>query len=195
MNDRKRKKTGLLFGSFNPVHTGHLIIASHFLQHTDLKEVWFVLSPQNPFKTEEDLLQDSKRLELLHLAVDDNVRFRICDIELSMDKPSFTIHTIKKLQKEYPDRDFVLLIGSDNLNEFDRWKNHEEILSTVKIYVYPRKGKVSSRFSSHPSIKMVDAPRIDISSTQIRKDFQLGREPRYLLPDKVLQKIKDKKHY
>lgn len=195
MNDRKRKKTGLLFGSFNPVHTGHLIIASHFLQHTDLEEVWFVLSPQNPFKTEENLLEDSKRLELLHLAVDDNMQFKVCDIELSMEKPSFTIHTIKKLLKEYPDREFVLLIGSDNLNEFDRWKNHEEILSTVNIYVYPRRSGVLPHFTSHPSVKMVDAPRIEISSTQIRTDFQHGREPRYLIPEKVLKKIKERKYY
>ncbi len=195
MNDRKRKKTGLLFGSFNPVHTGHLIIASHFLQHTDLKEVWFVLSPQNPFKTEERLLAESKRLELLHLAIDDNMQFRVCDIELSMEKPSFTIHTIKKLHTEYPDREFVLLIGSDNLNDFGRWKNPEEILSILKVYVYPRKSDVSSHLTSHPSIKIVDAPRIDISSTQIRKDFQVGLEPRYLLPDKVLKKIKGRKYY
>ncbi len=195
MSDQKREKTGLLFGSFNPVHTGHLIIASYFVQHTDLGKIWFVLSPQNPFKTGEKLLEDSKRLELLHLAVNDNANFHICDIEFSMKKPSYTVNTINKLQQQYPEREFVLLIGTDNLNELDRWKNYEEILSMVVVYVYPRRDKASSKLLTHPSVKLVDAPLIEISSTQIREDIRAGRQPRYLLPDSVLKEITDKRYY
>ncbi len=195
MSDQKKNITGLLFGSFNPVHTGHLIIANYFIQHTDIDDVWFVLSPQNPFKTGEKLLEDNKRLELLHLAVSDNAHFQVCDIELSMEKPSFTIHTIKKLRTQHPEQSFVLLIGSDNLDEFEKWKDYKEILSMVMIYVYPRRDEASSKLLAHPSIKLVDAPRIDISSTQIREDIGSGRQPRYLLPDSVLKEITDKRYY
>ncbi len=195
MSDQKRNKTGLLFGSFNPVHTGHLIIASHFVQHTDLDEIWFVLSPQNPFKTDKKMLEDNKRMELLRLAISDNPNFHICDVEFSMKKPSYTVHTLKKLQLQHPEREFVLLIGTDNLNEFDQWKNYQEILSMVMIYVYPRRDDASSHLVSHKAIKLVDAPLIEISSTQIREEFKLGRKPRYLVPDKVFKTITDKHYY
>ncbi len=195
MSDQKRNKTGLLFGSFNPVHTGHLIIASHFVQHTDLDEIWFVLSPQNPFKTDKKMLEDNKRMELLRLAISDNPNFHICDVEFSMEKPSYTVHTLKKLQLQHPEREFVLLIGTDNLNEFDQWKNYQEILSMVMIYVYPRRDDASSHLVSHKAIKLVDAPLIEISSTQIREEFKLGRKPRYLVPDKVFKTITDKHYY
>ncbi|MDR4987702.1 MAG: nicotinate (nicotinamide) nucleotide adenylyltransferase [Bacteroidales bacterium] len=187
--------TGLLFGSFNPVHNGHLIIANHLLQHTDIRNVWFVLSPQNPFKTGEKMLSDERRLELLKLAVSDNKNFHACDIELTMPVPSYTVHTLKKLQGLYPSQRFVLMIGSDNLAAFDRWKDYEELLSLAEIYVYPRLEANDSPFLSHPSVTLVDAPRIDISSTQIREDLRAGREPRYLLPDKVLQKIIENNYY
>ncbi len=188
-------RTGLFFGSFNPVHTGHLIIANHFVQYTDIESIWFVLSPQNPFKTGEEMLGNEERLELLHLAVDDNEAFRVCDIELTMETPSYSIHTIKKLQHEHPGHSFVLLIGSDNLDEFDRWKDYREILERVKVYVYPRGAGSNSTFLSHPSVKFIDAPRIDISSTTIRKAISMGHDVRYLVPDKVLQSIRKKGYY
>ncbi len=185
-------KTGLFFGSFNPVHTGHLIIANHFVQYTDIESIWFVLSPLNPFKTGEKMLGNDERLELLHMALYDNEAFRVCDIELTMETPSYSIHTIKKLQHEHPVHSFVLLIGSDNLDEFDRWKDYLEILERVNVYVYPRGTGSNSPFLSHPSVKYIDAPRIDISSTAIRKAIHSGRDVRYLVPDKVLQRIREK---
>ena len=190
-----KPKTGLLFGSFNPVHTGHLIIAQHVVQHTEVCDVWFVLSPQNPFKTGEGMLSDKERLELLHLAVEDNPAFRACDIELTMKKPSYTIHTLKKLKALYPERDFILLIGSDNLDAFDLWKNYQEILSLLTIYVYPRSDKPVSPFFDLPDVKLIEAPRIEISSSGIRKELAEDRNPRYLLPDKVLEHIQEKKYY
>ncbi|MFP4064968.1 MAG: nicotinate (nicotinamide) nucleotide adenylyltransferase [Bacteroidales bacterium] len=187
--------TGLLFGSFNPVHTGHLIIAQHFVQHTEVGEVWFVLSPQNPFKTEEEMLSEEGRMELLRLAVEDNPSFRICDIELFMEKPSYTIHTIKRLKTLHPERAFVLLIGSDNLEAFDQWKNYEEILSLLTVFVYPRSDDQASPFSTRPNVRPIDAPRLEISSTGIRQDLAKSKDPRYLLPEKVRKCILEKGYY
>ncbi len=195
MNDHAQKTIGLLFGSFNPVHTGHLIIANHFVQNTDIESVWFVLSPQNPFKTSKEMLAQEKRLELLELALADNEDFKACDIELKMGTPSYTIHTIKKLHATFPDRRFILIIGSDNLDDFDKWKDYEALLSLVSIYVYPRPGHSDSPFLSLPSVKLIDAPRIDISSTQIRETISAGHKPHYVLPDKVLERIYQKKYY
>ncbi len=195
MTNQPQKTIGLLFGSFNPVHTGHLIIADHFVQHTDIESIWFVLSPQNPFKTNEEMLDQEIRLELLGLAIEGNKNFEACDVELKMGRPSYTIHTVKKLQATFPDHRFILIIGSDNLDDFDKWKDYEELLSLVSIYVYPRPGHSDSPFLSHPSVSLVDAPRIDISSTQIRKAFSEGKLPRYLLPEKVLQRIIKNKYF
>lgn len=195
MNQADKTITGLLFGSFNPVHTGHLIIAGYFVQHTDIESVWFVLSPQNPFKTNEKMLEGSKRLELLNAAIGDNPAFFSCDIELGMATPSYTVNTIRKLQENHPDRQFVLMIGSDNLEDFDQWKDHETILDLVKIYVYPRSAQCNSRFLSHRKVKMFRAPLLEISSTMIREILAQGREPRYLLPDAPLKIIRDKGYY
>ncbi len=195
MNNRAQNTIGLFFGSFNPVHTGHLIIANHFVQHTEIENIWFILSPQNPFKTNDEMLDHEKRLELLDLALEGNENFEVCDVELKMGRPSYTIHTVKKLQVTFPDHRFILIIGSDNLDDFDKWKDFEELLSLVSIYVYPRPGHSESPFLSHPSVSLVDAPRIDISSTQIRKAFIEGKLPRYLLPEKVLKRIFENRYY
>ncbi len=195
MNHPDQKVTGLLFGSFNPVHTGHLIIANHFVQYTRIEEVWFVLSPQNPFKTDQRMLGEKQRLELLELAIEENPAFIACDIELKMKTPSYSIHTIKTLQQKHPGRQFVLLIGSDNLEAFDRWKDHEEILALVKVYVYPRSEQPASRILSHPNVSLVHAPLLEISSAKIREALTQGKCPRYLLPDKVLRRIEARKHF
>jgi len=195
MNDQPKKTIGLLFGSFNPVHTGHLVIANHFVQYTDIEYIWFVLSPQNPFKTNEEILHQEKRLGLLELALEGNEYFEACDIELKMGRPSYTVHTIKKLQATFPGHKFILIIGSDNLDDFDKWKDYEELLSLVNIYVYPRPGHSDSPFLSHPAVKLVEAPRMDISSTQIRKALSEGKLPRYLLPERVLQRILENRYY
>jgi nicotinate-nucleotide adenylyltransferase len=141
------------------------------------------------------MLDQDQRLELLKLALEGNEHFKTCDIELKMGTPSYTIHTIKKLQAAFPDHRFILIIGSDNLDDFDKWKDYEELLSLVTIYVYPRPGYSDSPFLSHPAVKLVDAPRIDISSTQIRKAISDGKSPRYLLPDQVLQRITKNRYF
>lgn len=187
--------TGLFFGSFNPVHTGHLIIADYFVQNTDIEKVWFVLSPQNPFKTGEVLLEEKSRMELLKLAICDNENFYACGVELEMERPSYSVDTIKKLKNDHPDHQFVLLIGSDNLVAFDRWKSYEKILEMIKIYVYPRRTGSESVFLSNPAVSLVNAPRIDISSTQIRDTLKIGKLPRYLLPDIVLKRISENNYY
>ncbi len=195
MNQAAKTITGLLFGSFNPAHNGHLIIASHFIQNTEIEEVWFVLSPQNPFKTDEKILDGEKRLELLNAAIEENPAFASCDIEFGMETPSYSINTIKKLRDQYPDRQFILIIGSDNLDSFNQWKEYEQILDLVNVYVYPRTAQCTSRFLSHPRVTMVRAPLLDISSTMIRKAIVEGKDPKYLLPDVLLKRIQEKGYY
>ncbi len=188
--------TGLLFGSFNPVHIGHLIIANHFVTYSDIEEVWFVLSPQNPLKTSSGMLPDDERLNLLELAVESNPDFQVSDVELQMPKPSYTVHTIELLLEKYPERQFVLLIGSDNLDVFDQWKDHERLPELLPIYVYPRSPDApSSAFLDHPRISLKEAPLLEISSSDIRQRIREGKTPRYLLPDKVLERIRERGSY
>ncbi|MEE4175967.1 MAG: nicotinate (nicotinamide) nucleotide adenylyltransferase [Bacteroides sp.] len=195
MKEQKSKiRTGLFSGSFNPVHTGHLIIAHHLLQYTDLQEIWFVITPHNPLKDQSDLLTDEVRLELLHLALEGQQGFRICEREMSLPRPSYTYKTLEILRKEFPERDFVLVIGSDNLKVFDQWKNNEKILSETDIYVYPRKNTMGSDYEKHERVKTIEAPLIEISSTFIREAFRSGKDPRYMLPEKVYRRIKEKRY-
>jgi nicotinate-nucleotide adenylyltransferase len=195
MEDQIRKiRTGLFPGSFNPVHMGHLIIAHHLLQYTALKEIWFVISPQNPLKDNSDLLSEEIRLELLKLSIDNQPGFILCERELSMERPSYTYRTLEVLKNENPDRDFVLIIGSDNLEVFDQWKEYKKILAGTDIYVYPRKGKPGSAFIEYPRVKAVDAPIIEISSTFIREAFRAGKDPRFVLPEKVYRRIKEQNY-
>lgn len=193
MADQKHKiRTGLFPGSFNPVHIGHLIIAHHLLQYTDLQEIWFVISPHNPLKDQSGLMADEVRLELLYLALENQPGFRVCEREMSLPRPSYTYKTIDALKEEHPEREFVLIIGSDNLQVFDQWKNYEEILAENDIYVYPRKGSEGSDFERYERVRAIEAPLIEISSTSIREAFRQGKDPRYLLPEKVFRRIKEK---
>jgi len=188
--------TGLLFGSFNPVHTGHLIIANHFLAHTDIEEIWFILSPQNPLKSSSEMLPDRERLKLLELAAEDNPDFHVSDVELRMPRPSYTVSTIEHLLKRHPERRFVLIIGSDNLDVFDQWKDHERLPELLPVFVYPRSpDAASSAFLRHPNITLKDAPLLEISSSNIRRLIREGKSPRYLLPDKVLERIRERGCY
>lgn len=189
------KTTGLFFGSFNPIHTGHLILANYMLSFAGLDEVWFVISPQNPFKQKESLLADHHRYYMLNLAVEDNARFMACDIEFKMPKPSYTIDTLTWLKEKYPGRDFVLLIGSDQLPSFHKWKNYERILEYYKLYVYPRPNGDAGEYSGHPSVKRFDAPMLDISSTFLREAIKNKKDVRYLIPDKVYQHILEMHFY
>jgi len=186
-------KIGLYFGSFNPIHVGHLIIAQTLFQRGGLDQVWFVVSPQNPFKKQESLAHEHDRLRMVELAIDDNFQFRASDVEFRMPRPSYTIDTLTYLSDKYPQHQFSLFLGSDNLNHFHKWKNHQAILDNYPILVYPRPGGVKTL--DHPGVSYLEAPLLDISATFIRQSIQEGLSVRYLLPERVEQYITDKKLY
>jgi nicotinate-nucleotide adenylyltransferase len=188
-------RVGLLFGSFNPVHTGHLILAEYFATRTDLAEVWLVLSPQSPFKVGEELLPDTVRLALLQLAVAENPRLRAEDIELSLPLPSYTIATLDALRARHPSHDFVLLIGGDNLPGLPRWRAADRLLSEFDLYVYPRPGTELPDLAAFPRVKVFKAPLLDVSATFIRASIEAGQSIRYLVPPAVEQKILTQKYY
>jgi nicotinate-nucleotide adenylyltransferase len=185
----------LFFGSFNPIHNGHLIIANYMLQYTDITEAWLIVSPQNPFKTDTNLLNEKDRYDLVCIALEGNSKIKPSNIELNMEKPSFTINTIKKLKETNTDCNFVLIIGSDNQDDFDMWKDYEEILSLVEVFVYPRHGYSPKKFLNNPKIKTINAPMIELSSSFIRETIKLGKDPRYFLPEKVYEIIISEKLY
>lgn len=178
-------KIGLLFGSFNPVHIGHMIVAGYMHQFTDLDKVWFVVSPENPLKDKRQLLADHHRLMLLKTAIDDNPTLGVTDIEFKMPRPSFTIDTLTWLSERYPDYEFVLIAGTDILGSLTRWKNYRVLLEFYKIYIYNRPGFGKGEFASHPAIRYFDAPLLDISSSFIRQAIAAGKDVRYMLPPRV----------
>lgn len=182
-------KTGLFFGSFNPIHIGHMAIANYFVEFTDLDQLWFVVSPHNPLKEKKSLLDDYARLEMVELAIDHDYRFKSCDIEFKMPKPSYTIDTLSYLKEKYPKNDFVLIMGSDGLSTFNKWKNYEEIIKYFKRYVYLRKPDTLQSISQHRNIFTVDAPEIEISSTFIRNSIKERKNIRHFLPQKVFEYI------
>jgi nicotinate-nucleotide adenylyltransferase len=184
-------KIGLFFGSFNPIHIGHLIIANIMQDQTDLDEVWFVVSPQNPFKKQQSLLHEFDRLRMVELAIADHFHFRVTDVEFHMPRPSYTIDTLTLLSEKFPNHTFKLIVGGDNLTHFHKWKNHEVILAEYGLYVYPRPGENPS--FGHPNIYFVEAPLMDISATFIRNAVKTGHSVKYLLPDAVEDYIRDKK--
>ncbi len=190
-----KKKTGLYFGSFNPIHNGHLIIANQMMVNSDLEEIWFVISPHNPLKEKASLLEDHHRLALVKIAIDDNPKFKACDIEFSMPIPSYTIHTLVTLEEKYPNRSFGLIIGSDNLYSFEKWFNYEQILNNYVLYVYPRPNYIGCLLKNHPSVKWIDAPLIEISSSYIRECVKNNKSIRYLMPDKVIEYLLEMHFY
>jgi nicotinate-nucleotide adenylyltransferase len=189
------KRVGLLFGSFNPVHTGHLILAEYFATRTDLTEVWLVLSPQSPFKVGEELLPDTARLALLQLAVADNPRLRAEAIELSLPRPSYTIATLDALGARHPTYEFVLLMGADNLAGLPRWRAADRLVQEFDLYVYPRPGTSLPDLGSFPRAQVVQAPLLDVSATFIRTSIQVGQSIRYLVPAAIEQHILTHKYY
>jgi nicotinate-nucleotide adenylyltransferase len=187
-------RIGLFFGSFNPIHIGHLVIADVMVDQTDLNEVWFVVSPQNPFKSSNSLLHEFDRLKMVELAVADNFKFRATDVEFNMPKPSYTADTLAYLSDKYPEHEFILIIGEDNLVHFHKWKNHEAILENHGLYVYPRPQVNKSKIKvSHDNIKYVDSPMLDISATFIRNAIKYEHSFQYLLPQTVSDYIRFKK--
>jgi nicotinate-nucleotide adenylyltransferase len=188
-------KIGLFFGSFNPIHTGHLIIANIMAETTDLKKVWFVVSPQNPLKPSKGLLHEFDRFDMVRAAIHDNYKLEACDVEFNLPKPSYTIHTLVYLQEKHPDKKFVVIMGEDNLHSFQKWKNHEMILENYGLYVYRRPGVQLSALKEHPNVRFVDAPLLDISATFIRNCVRNKQSIRYLVHDAVEEIIRAKGYY
>ena len=180
-----RARVGLLFGSFNPVHTGHLILAEYFATRTDLAEVWFVVSPHSPFKQAADLRPDAERLHLVQLAVAGNPRLRAEDIEFSLPRPSYTIATLDALRQRHPKVDFVLLMGADNLPGLPRWQHAARLLAEIDLYVYPRPGTPLPDLAAFPRASVMAAPFLDISASYIRESLRAGQSIRYLVPAAV----------
>lgn len=185
-------KVGLFFGSFNPVHVGHLIIANYIANYTDLDEVWFVVSPQNPFKEKKSLGNMYDRFEMVNLAIEGSDRLHASNIEFSLPQPSYTIDTLIHLAERYPNKEFALVMGEDNLVGISKWKNYEVILRDYHIYVYPRPGYDAGDWRNHPSVTMTETPYMELSSTFIRKAIKDKKDIRFLTPEKVVSFI-DKK--
>lgn len=178
-------KTGLFFGSFNPIHIGHLIIADHIAQYTDLREVWLVVSPHNPLKDKSTLARDHDRLHLVQLAVDDNPRLKASSVEFQLPKPSYTIDTLTYLKEKYPEKEFALIMGSDNFRSIHLWKNYELLLEHFDIYLYNRPEEEADNLKQYKRVHIVPAPLLGISSTYVRERIRSGKSVRYLVPEKV----------
>jgi nicotinate-nucleotide adenylyltransferase len=188
-------KIGLFFGSFNPIHTGHMVLANYMLEFTGLEKIWFIVSPHNPLKQKNSLLHERYRLEMVTLAIGDNNKMKASDIEFKLPQPSYTINTLAHLQEKYPGNDFALIMGADNLENFHKWKNYEEILKQVELYVYPRPGASGGSLSSHKKVKLVNAPLMEISSTEIRNAIKEKKDVRYFVPQATWEYIKEMHFY
>ncbi|MBO7469843.1 MAG: nicotinate-nucleotide adenylyltransferase [Bacteroidales bacterium] len=190
-----KTKIGLFFGSFNPIHNGHLMLANYLAEYGGLDEIWFVVSPQNPFKDKKSLLADRHRMYMVEMAIKGDERFQVCDIEFYMPQPSYTIDTLTRLQERHPNTDFYLICGMDNIESFKKWKNYEMILQYHHLMVYPRKGYSSNELVEHPSVTVVEAPEIEVSSTFIRNAIGEGKDVRYFVPKEVYKYIIDMHFY
>ncbi|MCA0152259.1 nicotinate (nicotinamide) nucleotide adenylyltransferase [Winogradskyella vincentii] len=190
-------KIGLYFGTFNPIHVGHLIIANYLVEHSDLDQVWFVVTPQSPFKKKSSLLDDHQRLEMVYLATKDYDKLRPSDIEFGLKQPNYTIDTLTYLFEKFPQHEFSLIMGEDNLKSFHKWKNYEQILENHNILIYPRlsSGNIENRFQDHPKIFNISAPIMELSSTFIRRNVKAGNNVRPMLPDKVWHYIDEMNFY
>jgi nicotinate-nucleotide adenylyltransferase len=189
-------KVGLFFGTYNPVHVGHMVIANYMLEFTDLDQLWMVVTPQNPFKQKESMLKDYDRLHLVKLAIGDNLKMKASDIEFGLPQPNYTSNTLAYLEEKFPDHQFVLIMGADNLQHFHKWKNHEHILNAHELYVYPRlDSDGGGDLGFHNKVKMVDAPIMKISSSFIRKAISQGKDVSHYMPDAVAAYIKEMNLY
>ena len=187
-------KIGLYFGSFNPVHAGHLIIANHILNETALDKVWFIVSPQNPFKQSNSLLDKYHRLHLLKTATEEDSRIKISDIEFSLPKPSYTVITLAHLREKYPEDQFSVIMGSDSFQNLHKWKNYEAIINDHPIYIYKRAGfEINNHINAR--ITELDAPLLQISATHIRKLIKEGKSIRYMVPESVREEIERGGYY
>ena len=190
-------KIGLYFGSFNPIHIGHLVIANHLAEYSDLDQIWFVVTPHNPFKKKSSLLDDFQRLAMVYRATQDYTKLKPSDIEFNLPQPNYTINTLVHLQEKHPDYAFSLIMGEDNLKSFHKWKNYELILENHHIYVYPRisKDRVETQFDGHKNIHVIDAPIMELSSTFIRKSIKAGKNVQPMLPQHVWEYLDEMNFY
>ena len=188
-------KIGLFFGSFNPIHNGHLVIAGYMAEFSDLSQVWLIVSPHNPLKPAGSLLQDHHRFEMVRIAVGDYRKMKASKVEFGLPKPSYTINTLAHLHEQFPDHEFVLIMGSDNLSTFKKWKNWEQIIEHHEIYIYPRPNDDGGELKNHPKVKLVDAPLMQLSSTFIRKAIHDKKDVRYMLPESVYNYIEEMNFY
>ena len=180
-------KIGLYFGTFNPIHIGHLIIANHFAENSDLDQVWMVVTPHNPLKQKNTLLDDYQRLHLVHLATEDYPKIKPSDIEFKLSQPNYTVNTLIHLKEKFPQHEFALIMGEDNLNSLHKWKNYETILENYSIYVYPRISTEveKSDLENHKNVHKINSPVIELSSTFIRDNIKKGKNIAPMLPHKV----------
>ncbi|NOZ45822.1 MAG: nicotinate-nucleotide adenylyltransferase [Chlorobi bacterium] len=188
-------KTGLFFGSFNPVHIGHLAIANYMVEFTDLNEFWFVVSPHNPLKEKKSLLKSHHRFDMVYKAIENDIRFQVTDIEFRLPQPSYTINTLAYLRERYPKYEFSLIMGMDNLENIQKWKNYEEIINNYRILVYPRPKSKKNEWSNKKNINLVEAPIMEISSSFIRKAIKEKKDIRYFLPSRVYEYIQQMHFY
>lgn len=192
------KKIGLFFGSFNPIHIGHLILANYILEYSDMDELWFVVSPQNPFKDKKTLLSDHNRLDMVERAIKNYPKMRASNIEFSMPKPSYTIDTLTYLKEKYPDYSFALIMGEDNLKSLHKWKNSDLLINNHQIIVYPRvfeNDDKKSEYVQHKNISLIQAPIIELSATEIRTMIKSGKNVRPMLPPEVLEYLDGSSFY
>ena len=181
------KKVGIYSGSFNPIHHAHVMLANYLVEFSDLDEFWFVVSPQNPLKGKDELLDDDERLEMLRLAIGDDPRFKVSDIEMRLPTPSYTINTLRTLSEQHPDCQFVFVCGMDSLQNLSHWREYEKILEDYRLIVFPRKGYDGGALASPPSVTIVETPLIEISSTFIRRCVKEGRDVRHFMPEKAFR--------
>ncbi|MWB93571.1 nicotinate-nucleotide adenylyltransferase [Flavobacterium sp. GA093] len=190
-------KIGLYFGTYNPIHVGHLIIANHMAEFADLDQIWMVVTPHNPLKKKATLLDDHHRLQMVFLATEDFPKIKPSDIEFKLPQPNYTVHTLIHLHEKYPQHEFSLIMGEDNLKTLHKWKNFEVILDNHDIYVYPRISTEAENLElkSHPKVHIIDAPIVEISSTFIRNNIKKGKNIQPLLPSKVWEYIDHNNFY
>ncbi len=191
------KKIGLFFGSFNPIHIGHLILGNYILENSDMEELWFVVSPQNPFKDKKSLLKDHNRLDMVQLAIKNYPKMRASNVEFSLPVPSYTIDTLTYLNEKYPDTSFSLIMGEDNLKSLHKWKNYELLLEKYQIIVYPRifGEEKKSNYLQHENIHQINAPIIELSATEIRNMIKAGKNTRPMLPPEVFEYLDGSSFY
>lgn len=185
LNTAPRLRTGIFSGSFNPIHIGHLALANWLCEFEGLDELWFLITPHNPLKSRRELIDDRLRLEMARAAIASYPKFRASDFEFSLPQPSYTIDTLRALEKQYPDRDFYFIMGADNWETIEQWKEYRTLIASYPLLIYPRKGFEINIPPSHPHIRKTDAPLMEISSTFIREAYRNGKDIRFFLPEPV----------